>query len=393
MKLISLKLKRFYSQKEIYIFFILGYVFLSGFVFIEPSPAELWFVLFLPFFLICTKLKNDNIKLFLLLFIPLFVSTLLGYFLFGFLNLKFFGIDIYLFLLFLFLISYNISENTYKYLLKKIIIIWTISGLINVFIGLFAYATGRSELLGTKVIRFSIRLVGFFKDPNVLGPFLIIPALYLFEEFYKSKKGWIKKIIILFFLSLGILLSFSRAAWLNYFIGVFIIIFAYALKNKTLYNWKTLLALSLLLVVIISLFTIDMEIMGISFKSIFKSRLGIKSYDMNRFKSQAASLNMLKMNLLSGIGPGNYEEITNYSAHNTFLRYLGERGLLGIITLYIFLIYIFLKAYQIKDNIFLLASLTGLMINSYIVDTLHWRHMWILFVLIILKEENKNYEL
>ncbi|KLO21178.1 O-antigen ligase family protein [Marinitoga sp. 1155] len=388
MKIPHLTLKMQYTPKEIYKNFLLGYIFLSGFVFIEPSPAELWFIVFLPFFLYYSKLNIEHLKLSLLLFIPLIISLISGYYLFGFLNIKFFGIDLYLFLLFLFLSSYKFQENDYDILLKKAMNIWIYSGLINIIIGLFAYVTGRNEILGTKVIRFGIRLVGFFKDPNVLGPFLIIPALYLFEEYYKSKKEWLNKIPILFFLSLGIFLSFSRAAWLNYFMGIFFIILLYAIKNKALYNWKTLLVLFVLIIIIFSLFMINIEIMGISFNSFFKSRLGIKSYDMDRFKSQAASIEMLKMNFLSGIGPGNYENITNYSAHNTFLRYLGERGILGIVTLFIFLLYLLLQAYKNKSYIFLLSSFIGLMINSYFVDTLHWRHMWILFSIILWQKDD-----
>jgi len=45
MKINILKFKTKYSIKDLFLIFILGYVFLSGFVFIEPSPAELLFII------------------------------------------------------------------------------------------------------------------------------------------------------------------------------------------------------------------------------------------------------------------------------------------------------------------------------------------------------------
>jgi hypothetical protein len=55
---------------------------------------------------------------------------------------------------------------------------------------------------------------GTFKDPNVLGAFLILPALFALQsvvcdDFRKSFRSTIARGIM----ALAILLAFSRAAW------------------------------------------------------------------------------------------------------------------------------------------------------------------------------------
>jgi len=393
MKIVILKRKKRYTIKEIYILFFSVYVFLSGFVFVEPSPAELWFLLFIPFFLLTTRFRLTYLAISLLLFFPLFISFSFGYSLFGFINPRFFVIDLYLFALFLFLISYDLSTKEYEILIDKTVSAWVIAGLINVLFGFFIFSTGKTTVLGKRFVVAGLEYVGFFKDPNVLGPFLIVPSLYLIEDLYKKTRKIFKNVILLAFFGVGILLTFSRAAWLNYLVGVFITVAMYEAKNKKIYHLKTLIILLFLLAGILSIFSLNLQVLNFDFKDFLYAKLGLQSYDKDRFEAQAASIEMVKMNVFSGIGPGNYEKITNnYSAHSTYLRYLGERGLLGLTTFLIFLLYIFKKTISSKQHVFLLASLVGTIVNSLFIDSLHWRHLWILFVLIVLnKKEDGTY--
>ncbi|WP_461768321.1 hypothetical protein, partial [Pseudothermotoga sp.] len=47
--------KRISTSDKIHMIFLVVYVFLSGFVFVEPSPAEIWFLVSVPFLLIGFK--------------------------------------------------------------------------------------------------------------------------------------------------------------------------------------------------------------------------------------------------------------------------------------------------------------------------------------------------
>src|SRR5205085_8548858 len=58
------------------------------------------------------------------------------------------------------------------------------------------------------------RARGTFKDPNVLGAFLILPALFSLQSVVSDKLGKAFRNVIAFgIMSLAILLAFSRAAW------------------------------------------------------------------------------------------------------------------------------------------------------------------------------------
>src|ERR1700753_757204 len=58
------------------------------------------------------------------------------------------------------------------------------------------------------------RARGTFKDPNVLGAFLILPALFVLQDVVRARFGKAFRSAIAFgIMSLAILLAFSRAAW------------------------------------------------------------------------------------------------------------------------------------------------------------------------------------
>lgn len=140
--------------------------------------------------------------------------------------------------------------------------------------------------------------------------------------------------------------------------------------------------------IFIFLLASDVTILNYNIKDVFISRLGLQSYDKDRFGAQEAAIDMLKINLVVfflGIGPGNYEKVTNnYSAHSLFMRTLGERGVAGSLLLILIIIvslYILFK--KSKDFKFLFASMVGLIINSFFIDTWHWRSFWILLAIIL----------
>lgn len=58
------------------------------------------------------------------------------------------------------------------------------------------------------------RAAGTFKDPNVLGAFLILPALFALQSVVTDSFGKaMRNAVLLGLISLAVLLSFSRAAW------------------------------------------------------------------------------------------------------------------------------------------------------------------------------------
>ena len=91
---------------------------------------------------------------------------------------------------------------------------WTVAAIVAgaaAIIGYFGLLPGAFDL-------FTLygRAAGTFKDPNVFGPFCVVPLVYLLSIALQSQlRGMIIPLAIAAFLMLGVFLSFSRGAWLN----------------------------------------------------------------------------------------------------------------------------------------------------------------------------------
>ena len=76
---------------------------------------------------------------------------------------------------------------------------------------------------GSDIFAPSGRALGAFKDPNVYGPFLIWPALFLLQRLL-AKRISILDLIPLGIILFGLLLSFSRGAWFHFTVSALVTI-------------------------------------------------------------------------------------------------------------------------------------------------------------------------
>ena len=92
-----------------------------------------------------------------------------------------------------------------------------------------------------------------------------------------------------------------------------------------------------------------------------------------------------------GIGPGQYFHYIGIAAHSTYLRALGEQGAVGLALIVLLLLgTLVLAAGNVVhgrttfgiSSVPLLGLWAGLIANSFFVDTLHWRHLWLVAGLI-----------
>jgi len=119
-------------------------------------------------------------------------------------------------------------------------------------------------------------------------------------------------------------------------------------------------------------------------------RARLQSYDTSRFSAQESGLHLVAAYPF-GIGPGQFESYVPVSAHSTYIRALAEQGVLGLVTILALILTTLVLAgrnavigrdtYGIGSAA-LLGAWCGLVANSAFVDTLHWRHFWILAGLI-----------
>jgi len=224
------------------------------------------------------------------------------------------------------------------------------------------------------------RLNGFFKDPNVLGPFLL--AAFLFVEGYaarlKSRTGSVLMRLCQALLLLGIMQTQSRAAVGTLVVSVIILLCARVIRRgdwRTAWQWAVLLTLAVLITG------------GILYRysGLDLSRLvAITDYDVNeRFPVQVAGLR-LSLAEPWGIGPGMFEHRFNYAAHSLYVRTLVETGWIGAIGLLWLVAVTSVRVWRAtsQDDTghvhVMLAWWGGVLLNSLVIDTIHWRHFWIL---------------
>jgi O-antigen ligase len=232
------------------------------------------------------------------------------------------------------------------------------------------------------------RAEGLFKDPNVFGPFLVPAALILLEEALMPRLfSWRRsvKVALFLILALGVLFSYSRAAWLNLVAGLAVMVVVFSFRRGA--GRQAARAVALVLIASVALGAVVSFTGSLSF---LEHRARVQSYDNGRFGAQAESVKWAMRHPL-GLGPGQFEKYAQISAHSMYARALAEEGIAGLVTLAVLMLATLYWAGQNAilgrdtygiGSAALLGAWFGALLNGFFVDTLHWRHLWLLAALI-----------
>jgi O-antigen ligase len=232
------------------------------------------------------------------------------------------------------------------------------------------------------------RARAFFADPNVFGPFLVPAALILLEETLSPRLLRTKrpvKLVLFSLVSLGVLLSYSRAAWLSYAVGIAVMLLVFALRRGG--SRKALLLLAVLFSATVFV-SAAVEFTGS--RAFLEQRAHFQSYDVERFGAQRSGIEFAAEYPL-GIGPGQFEVASPVAAHSTYIRVLAEEGVLGLVVVLALLLVTLLMASRNAivgrdtyglGSAALLGAWCGILAMSAFVDTLHFRILWVVAALI-----------
>ena len=235
------------------------------------------------------------------------------------------------------------------------------------------------------------RIKGFFKDPNVFGPYLVIVAVYALHSALRSKALWRKLLWSTSSLiaSVGMLLCYSRAAWINYAITLplFFGLSAIAKRDRR-ERRRNLIYFAVFAAIIVRATAYAMTIPQV--KEVVSYRAEIQTYDADRFATFRAALWLGLSNPL-GVGPGQSFLLLDYATHNVYLRVFSENGVIGFMAFTGFVLAPLTRstvlsqkaAVATQRSLFALvaAALVGTLVNSSTIDTLHWRHLLLLLAL------------
>jgi O-antigen ligase len=232
------------------------------------------------------------------------------------------------------------------------------------------------------------RAQGLFKDPNVFAPFLIPAALIMLEESVRPRLFGLRRaasVAVLAALVLGIVFAYSRAAWLNLAVAVVVMLVAMVLRADAGRAAGGALAL---IAVVAALGGVAVVATGST--GFLEERAQLQSYDTERFSAQRTGVRLAEQHIL-GVGPGQFEQTQPVSAHSLYVRVLAEQGILGLtllagllagtLALAVANVAAGRDAHGVGSAV-LLAAWCGLLANSAFVDTLHWRHLWLVAALI-----------
>lgn len=373
-------------------FMVAFWIFTGGLVLFEPSPYELTFLAVLPLaFVAGMGLYRSTFGLFAILigFTPF---ALIACFQVRFNPvgdaLLFSIVTIFLLLTAYFIANY-VAEQTERRM-RLVMRAYTAVALISAIVGTLAYL---GLMPGADIFLRYGRAKAAFNDPNVFGPFLVLPAMYALQRLLLAPgRSAIIAGGIYMVLFVGVFVSFSRAAWGHFALSSLIVLvlcfwLEAAARDKVRIIIMSLLGAALLVVALAGLLSIPQV------ASLFEQRAAGQNYDSGetgRFGRQGYAFELALDHPL-GIGPHEFRNLRIIEEpHNVYVTVLHVYGwgggafyyLLVILTLWRGIAALTRPSPYRLMMIPLVATFAMLVGESAIIDTDHWRHYFLLVGLI-----------
>jgi O-antigen ligase len=368
------------------------WIFTGGMVLFEPSPYELTFLIVLPLaFVAGMGLYRSTFGL-LAILIGFTPFALIACFQVRFTPISdaliFSIVTVFLLLTAYFMANY-VAEDTERRM-RLVMRAYTAVAMISAMIGTLAYL---GVMPGADIFLRYGRAKAAFNDPNVFGPFLILPAMYALQRLLLSSgRSAIIAGGIYMVLFVGVFVSFSRAAWGHFALSSLIVLvlcfwLEAAARDKVRIMIMSLLGAAMLVVALAGLLSIP------SVASLFEQRAAGQNYDSGetgRFGRQGYAFELALDNPL-GIGPHEFRNLRIIEEpHNVYVTVLHVYGWGGGAIYYLLVILTLWRGVAALTRpspyrlmmIPLVATFTMLVGESAIIDSDHWRHYYLLIGLI-----------
>lgn len=264
-----------------------------------------------------------------------------------------------------------------------------VAGLLGT-LGYFAVSFNSMPTL--QIFAMNERAVGGFKDPNVLGCFLIPPLMWLIEGFIVDKIR-LHNLVASIIMFLGMLLSLSRAAWGSFAFCSVLLMYLLYLTRPDRRSRNRIILFAIGGAVALGAIVLLLTSIG-SVSQMLAERVHLQSYDFgadnrSRFLLQEDSWREI-LNHPLGMGPWGFAHMTSWVSHNSYLGTLLNHGWLGgiaYLTLVVLTLYVGFKTIWIRTpwqtfSIATYLSFVALALEAFIVDTDHWRHFYLLLGLV-----------
>ncbi len=244
---------------------------------------------------------------------------------------------------------------------------------------------------GADLFLLADRARGTFKDPNVFGPFLVLPLLFMIERILSDgiRLGRLAAAAIIV---TGLFLSFSRGAWMQFVVSAVLMVGLLFVSAPTLRFRMRIVAFALIAMMgVIGLLNVLLTFDAVG--NLFQQRASVlQEYDAGgsgRFDRQADSLPAL-IEHPNGLGPYQFYKYFQQDPHNVYINAFASYGWVGgiayvllvLTTLYMGFRYAFMRTPWQRFLIPAIATFAGTAVEGFVVDTDHWRHFYLLMGII-----------
>lgn len=369
---------------------VVGWIFAGGMVITEPSPYELAFLAVLGVSMFAGfTLRRSTLGL-LVLFASFVPFAIIAAF-----QVKFSSVPDALVYqavtIFLFFTSYwvaNYVADAPQARMRRIIGAYLATAAISAMLGTLGYLGVGHDLF----TRYD-RAKAFFNDPNVFGPFLILPAMYMLQRLLLAPpRRALWAALAYGVLLIGVFASFSRAAWGHIVISsaiVYVLIFVLEANARQKVRMLLLAMSGLLLLLVAAAGVLSIP----QFRSFIELRTQSQNYDTGesgRFGRQGYAFDLALQHPL-GLGPLEFRNLrVKEEPHNTYVNVLHAYGWGGGL---VFILFIGVTLWRSASfiarpgpNRLLLIPLVGVFVplagEAAIIDIDHWRHFFLVAGLI-----------
>jgi hypothetical protein len=260
---------------------------------------------------------------------------------------------------------------------------------VAVAVSIFGIVTYFHLLPGSDQFLLASRSRSTFKDPNVLGPFLVLPCLLAMQKTMTGRlRDFLVGGIMTAVLAIELLLAFSRGAWGAFGVALVVMLgLGFVTSNSgrerrriILFAFVGGIAIGALVVAILSVPQVA---------ELFQERASlVQSYDAGRFGRFGRHILGAELSLDHpfGIGPLQFSKYFPEDPHNSFLDSFMAGGWLSgaayfaliLVTLVIGLSCAFARTPWRAPYIALYATFVAQTGESYIIDVQHWRHYFLI---------------
>jgi hypothetical protein len=253
---------------------------------------------------------------------------------------------------------------------------------------LFGLAVYWHFLPGEDTFTWAGRVRSTFKDPNVFGPFLVLPLLFLIQDMV-TRRIQLWKLGATLIMMAGILFSFSRGAWFNFAVAICTLLAMIFLTAPS--RGARMRPIVLAIVSAVGLALLLGALLTVpSVRDMLLERAQLtQSYDVGeggRFGLQGVALGLL-LDKPFGLGPFEFSRIYGGTQqHNVYLQAFMVYGWAGGISYFMLILSTLFVGFRnaltrTPWQPYLIAgysAFVGIAVESFIIDSDHWRHFFLI---------------